>query len=88
MKDFVVVTERSFMAGCAALQTLAALNCETVLKGGGEDASIGLWVMAYDIKYKDDRRLGVKYESGDCPDIFVGGLSPYVHAPTYQLRTK
>ena len=40
--------------------------------GGGEDASVGLWVMAYNIKYMDDRRLGVGYDEGNCPDNFVG----------------
>ena len=42
------------------------------LPGGGDDTSIGLWVMGYNIPYFDDRRLGVYYETGECPDNFVG----------------
>ena len=42
--------------------------------GAGDDASIGLWVMAYNIKYMDDRRLGVGYDDESCPDNFVGGF--------------
>lgn len=43
-----------------------------VLPGGGDDTSIGLWVMAYDIKYMDDRRLGAYTEDANCPDNFIG----------------
>ena len=42
------------------------------LSGGGEDASLGLWVLGYDIKYLDDRRLGVIYDNGPCPQNFIG----------------
>ena len=43
------------------------------LSGGGDDTSIGLWVMAYNIAYSDDRRLGMVYnEEAPCPDDFIG----------------
>ena len=45
------------------------------MTGGGDDTSIGLWVMGYNIKYMDDRRLGVGYGEAQCPENFVG--EPY-----------
>ena len=42
------------------------------LSGGSDDTSVGLWVLGYDIPYLDDRRLGVYYDKGPCPDDFVG----------------
>ncbi len=42
------------------------------LSGGGDDTSIGLWVMGYNIPYLDDRRLGVYHDQGPCPENFVG----------------
>ena len=43
------------------------------LSGGGDDTSIGLWVMGYNIPYLDDRRLGMVYnEETPCPDDFIG----------------
>ena len=42
------------------------------LSGGSDDVSVGLWVMAYNISYLDDRRLGVQYSNGSCPDDFIG----------------
>lgn len=41
------------------------------LSGGSDDTSVGLWVLGYDIPYLDDRRLGVYYDKGPCPDDFV-----------------
>ena len=42
------------------------------LSGGGEDTSVGLWVLGYRIPYLDDRRLGVHHREGPCPDNFIG----------------
>lgn len=44
------------------------------LAGGGEDASVGLWVLGYNIPYLDDRRIcmGLTEEDGSCPDDFLG----------------
>ena len=43
------------------------------LSGAGDDASVGLWVLGYNIPYLDDRRLSVGLtEDGSCPDNFVG----------------
>lgn len=49
------------------------------LSGGGDDTSIGLWVMGYNIPYLDDRRLGVYYDKGACPDDFVGEQLHVLH---------
>ena len=38
------------------------------LSGGGEDISLGLWVLGYRIPYLDDRRLGVIHQQGSCPE--------------------
>ena len=42
------------------------------LSGRSDDVSVGLWVMAYNISYLDNRRLGVQYSNGSCPDDFIG----------------
>ena len=50
------------------------------LSGGGDDTSLGLWVLGYNISYLDDRRLGVFPENGSCPDNFIGkALSTKAH---------
>ena len=50
---------------------------ERRLAGGGEDASMGLWVLGYNIQYLDDRRLGVYYDEVTCPANFIG--KPLTH---------
>ena len=44
------------------------------LAGGGDDTSIGLWVLGYNIPYLDDRRLAgyVEKDWTTCPDNFIG----------------
>ena len=43
------------------------------LAGGTDDATVGLWVLGYNIPYLDDWRLSVGLsEDGSCPDNFVG----------------
>jgi len=44
------------------------------LAGGGEDASVWLWVLGYNIPYLDDRRLAgfVEKDWTTCPDNFIG----------------
>ena len=44
------------------------------LAGGGDDTSVGLWVLGYNIPYLDDRRLAGYVEKGwtTCPDDFIG----------------
>ena len=57
------------------------------VSGGGEDVSIGLWVMGYNITYLDDRRLGVQYSDGSCPDDFIGEhLHAMLHANKQVLQ--
>ncbi|KAL3151040.1 hypothetical protein ABBQ38_012910 [Trebouxia sp. C0009 RCD-2024] len=42
------------------------------LAGGGEDASVGLWVLGYNIPYLDDRRICMGLtDDGSCPDNFL-----------------
>ena len=56
----------------ARLVTRVPLS-ERRLSGAGDDASVGLWVLGYNIPYLDDRRLSVGLtEDGSCPDNFVG----------------
>lgn len=43
------------------------------LAGGGDDTSVGLWVLGYNIPYLDDRRLAgyVEQDWTTCPDNFI-----------------
>ena len=77
----VLFSKRYYMyasGGMYALSSEAAQMITSVplsqrrLSGGGEDTSVGLWVLGYSISYLDDRRLGVHHQDGACPDNFIG----------------
>ncbi len=58
-------------ARAAAMITNVPL-AERRLSGGGDDTSVGLGVLGYHLLHLDDRRLGVFYNGGMCPDNFIG----------------
>ena len=66
------------------------------LAGGGDDTSVGLWVLGYNIPYLDDRRLAgyVEKDWTTCPDNFIGehyqvwsycSLEPTIGSPCFNL---
>ena len=77
----ILISNKYYMyasGGMYALSSEAARIITSVplsqrhLSGGGEDTSLGLWILGYNISYLDDRRLAVFPDNGSCPDNFIG----------------
>ena len=79
----VLFNKRYYMYASGGMYALSSEAAEVItdvplskrrLSGGGEDTSLGLWVLGYSIPYLDDRRLGVFHQQGPCPNNFIGNI--------------
>lgn len=77
-KQYFMYASGGFYAlSAAAVQLLFSVPLsQRRLSGGGDDTTIGLWVLGYNIPYLDDRRLGVGMTDDSCPDNFISKFLP------------